>query len=77
MTALLAVITGLPWSMAFRIRLRAGSKPPMSSITASISGSDTIPSRFVVRRSGGIATCRGLSRERTPTAAISTACKRG
>ena len=70
-SSLLPVITGLPAFSAVRMRSRAGSTPPISSTTRSISGSSTIDLASSVSRSGGRLIGRGLVRSRTAMRATS------
>ena len=58
-SSLLAVTTGLPASRAVRIRVRAGSMPPMTSTTRSMSGSATTPAASSVSTPGARSTGRG------------------
>ncbi len=52
-SSLLAVTTGLPWRSAVRISSRAGSMPPITSTTTSMSGSSTSAWLSRVSRPGG------------------------
>ena len=76
-TALFAVTMCLPWSIAFKIKLLAGSIPPITSTTISISGSLTIDSKSSVTILGSISTSRCLASDRTPTREISILGSRG
>src|SRR5438270_301307 len=66
-SSLLAVTTGLPALRASRIRLRAGSMPPITSTTTSTSGSLTTEAASWVRQPSGMATPRSLAVVRAGT----------
>ena len=51
---MLPVTTGLLAAMASRSRLRAGSMPPITSTTMSISGSETMPAASVQNTDGSM-----------------------
>ena len=70
-SSLLAVTTGLPALSASRMSWRAGSMPPITSITTSTSGSLTTEAASLVKRSVGRSTPRSLEALRTATRAIS------
>src|SRR6266511_3953975 len=66
-SSLLAVTTGLPAFRASVMRLRAGSIPPITSTTTSMSGSVTTASASCVNRPAGSGTSRSRARFRTAT----------
>ncbi len=70
-SSLLAVTTGLPALRASRISWRAGSMPPMTSMTTSTSGSLTTEAASLVNRSRDRSTPRSLEALRTATRVIS------
>ncbi len=71
-SSLLAVTTGLPALRASRIRVRAGSIPPMTSTTTSTSGSATTEWASVVRTPAGSGASALADWLRTATAASSS-----
>ncbi len=71
-SSLFAVTTGLPAASASRIRLRAGSMPPIASTTRSTSGSATTPWASRVRIVSSTSTSRWAERLRTATRVISS-----
>ena len=73
MSALLAVTTCLPFWMARKTSVRAGSSPPMSSTTIRTSGSSTTAVGSSVSTMPSSARSRGLSRSRTLAQVISMA----
>src|SRR4051812_21834840 len=70
-SSLLAVTTGLPAARAPRISSRAGSMPPMTSTTTSMSGWLTTPALSRVSTPSGSSTSRSRARLRTATAPMS------
>src|SRR5262249_11704111 len=69
--ALLAVTTWLPAAMARRMNVRAGSRPPISSMTTDTAGSAKTRSTSVVSgQSARVSPARGLVMSRSATAAI-------
>ncbi len=70
-SSLLPVTTGLPLRSAAVMSSRAGSIPPMTSTTTSISGSFTTAIASRVSTPAGSATSRSLERLRTATATTS------
>src|SRR6266536_6570651 len=66
-SSLLAVTTGLPSRIASRIRLRAGSIPPITSTTTSTCGSATTSAAWPVSQARSTAGSRSLARSRTAT----------
>src|SRR5947209_867883 len=65
--SLLAVTTERPEARALRMRLRAGSMPPMTSTTILTSGSSTTSLGSLVNRSLGTGTSRSFARFLTAT----------
>ena len=70
-SALLAVTTEAPCSSAERISSRAGSMPPMTSITTSMSPRATRPAASVVNSSAGTSRSRSRPSRRTAMPASS------
>jgi hypothetical protein len=70
---LFAVTTGLPAFNACVMSVRAGSIPPITSTTMSMSGSATTLSASSVNTSAGRGTSRRFDRSRTATRVISIA----
>ncbi len=70
-SSLLAVMTGLPALSASRMNWRAGSMPPITSMTTSMSGSLTTDAASLVKRSRGRSTPRSFEALRTATRVIS------
>src|SRR5712692_4084547 len=70
MSSLLALTTDRPEASAFRIRLLAGSMPPMTSTTTRTSGSSITSCGSLVKRSLAMGTSRSLARLRTATRLI-------
>ena len=76
-TALLAVTTDFPAAMAWRMRLRAGSMPPITSTNTSTAGSFTTAAGSVVNIASGSSTGLGRLRSRTATFTSSRSFTRG